>query len=112
MIELDVIHDGKLRQIVHELWALIEIRGVVFITLDDEVFAVGDSKTGAKILHYAPDQESWIELALIHHPGSDTRSCCLSVRPSHNERSPATNEFLLHDLCLRSIKQFPIECFF
>src|SRR5437870_13614386 len=57
MIEFNVIDDCDLRQVMHELRALIEVGGVVFVAFNDEVIAAGDAKTHAKILYYPADEK-------------------------------------------------------
>src|SRR5213080_3528186 len=57
VIELDVVDDGGLRQVVHELRAFVEVGRVVLVAFDDEVIAVGDVKADAEVLHHAADEE-------------------------------------------------------
>src|SRR5712692_8618886 len=57
VVELDVVDDGQLRQVVHELRPLVEIRGVVFVAFDDEVIALRHPKAGAKVLYDSADQK-------------------------------------------------------
>ena len=57
VIEFDVVDDGQLRQVVHELWAFVEISCVVFIALDDEVIAVSNMKARAEVLHDSTHHE-------------------------------------------------------
>ena len=44
MIELQIINDRDLRQIMHELAALIKKSSVIFVALSDEPFAIGKSR--------------------------------------------------------------------
>src|SRR5690606_30942010 len=58
VIKLDVVDDGDLGQVVHELRLLIKIGSVIFVTLDDEKVAVRRAKARSEILHDAADQKA------------------------------------------------------
>src|ERR1700682_6015954 len=57
VIKFDIVNDGQLWQVVHELWSLIEVSRVVFVALDNKVITVGDMKAGAEILHDSAHHE-------------------------------------------------------
>ena len=50
VIELDVVHDEQLGQVMNELRAFIEKRGVVFVALDHEIFRVIEAGALPKVL--------------------------------------------------------------
>src|SRR5438128_7237045 len=100
MVELDVIDDGKFRQVVHELRTFDEICRVILITFDDEVFTVRHPKADAEVLYYAANQEAGIKSAPVHDPGRDTCRRCLSVRSGDYEGATAANELFLNNLGL------------
>ena len=85
MVKLDVVDDRDLRQVMHKLRTLVEIRGVVFVALNDEIIAWGNAKAHAKVLRDATYQEGRIKFALIHHPGGDTCRRSLAVRAGDDE---------------------------
>ena len=44
VVEFEVVDDGDFRLVMDELAALVEKRGVVFVALDDEPFAVREPR--------------------------------------------------------------------
>ena len=109
MIEFDVVDDRDFRQVVHKLRTFVEISGVVFVAFDDEVVAVGHSKTDAEVLRDAADQKGRIESALIHHPRRDARRRRFAVRAGDDQRAPAANKFFLDDFGLRAIESLRLS---
>ena len=97
MIKFDVVDDGYFGQVVHELRPLVEVGSVVFIALDNEKIAVGDSKTDAKVLNHAADQKRRLKSTLIHHPGRQTRRSCLAMSACDHQRSSSANKFFFDD---------------
>src|SRR5882724_9908800 len=109
MIKLDVVYDRQLRQIVHELGALVEIGCVVFITFDDEVFTIADAKTDTKILGDPSNEKTRIQPAQLRDPGRNARGGCFAMRAGHHQRATTAYEFLFHDLRLRAIHEPPVK---
>src|SRR6267154_1548539 len=87
VIEFNVVDNGEFGQVMHELWPFVEIRCVVFVAFDDEVFAAGYAEADVKVLRHATDQESGIESTLVHHPRGDTRGRSLAVSAGHDQRA-------------------------
>ena len=54
VIEFQVVDDRDLRQVMDELAALVEKRGVIFVALDDEPFAVREARALAKLFGMPP----------------------------------------------------------
>src|SRR6185369_5290271 len=112
MVKFDIVDDRDLRQVMHEFWLLVEVSCVIFIALDDEVFAVRNTKARAEILHYAADKKTWFEPANFGKPGRYAGSSGFTVRPSDNQRPSAANEFLLYYLGLRTVKKLAVQDLF
>ena len=93
VIEFDVVDDGQLWQVMHELGAFVEICGVVLVAFDDEVIAAGHAKAHAKILGDATYQVCRIQSALIRKPGRDAGRRGFAVRAGNHQRTPPANEF-------------------
>jgi hypothetical protein len=110
MVKLDIIHYRDLGQVVHELWAFVEIGSVVFVAFDDEVVAPGHPKADAKILRDASNQECRVKPPLVQYPGSNAGGRGLAVRARDDQRSAAANEFFLYHFSLRAIEKFSVEC--
>src|SRR5205823_10704812 len=94
MIEFDIVDDGDLREVMHELRAFIEVSRVVLVAFDDEVIAVGDAKADAEVLHYAAHKKRRIQSRLVDYPRGQTGRRRLSVRAGDDQRSPSSNELI------------------
>src|SRR5438067_1939214 len=94
MVEFDIVDDGDLRQVMHELRAFVEVSRVVLVAFDDEVIAAGDAKANAEILHHAADEERRIQSSMIDYPRGQTGRRGLSVRAGDDQRSPSANELI------------------
>src|SRR5207247_1417385 len=106
VIEFDVVDDGQLRQVVHELRTFIKIRGVIFVAFDNQVIAVANPKAGAKVLYDSADQKRGVESASIQHPRGETGSRGLAVRAGNHQRATAADEFFLKNFRKRTIGKF------
>ena len=109
VVELEVVDDGDLRQVVDELAALVEERGVVFVALDDEPLAVGEPRALAEVVRDAADEEARIQPVVLEHPRQQRRRGGLAVRAGNDERAFAANEELLEQFRQRAIAQLVVE---
>src|ERR1051325_1171928 len=50
MVKFNVIDNRQFRKVVHKLRTLIEVRSVILVCFNDEVFALGNAKTRTKVL--------------------------------------------------------------
>src|SRR5271154_5764475 len=65
VVEFEIVDDGDFRLVMDELAALVEKRRVVFITLDDEPFAVRESRALAEIVRNAADEKTRVQSAVF-----------------------------------------------
>ncbi len=71
VIEFEVVDDRDLGQVVDELAALVEERGVVLVALDDEPFAVREACAGAEIVRNAADEIGRVQPVVLKDPGEE-----------------------------------------
>src|SRR4051812_7447545 len=68
VIELEIVDDRDFGQVMNELAALVEKRGVIFVAFDDEPFAVGEARALAEIVRNAPDEIARIQTVVFKNP--------------------------------------------
>ena len=68
VVKLEVIDDHRLGEIVDELASLVEKCGVVFVALENEPVAVGETCALAKVVGNTTDEIAWIEAAMLEQP--------------------------------------------
>ena len=85
VVKLEVVDDNGLGQVVDELAALVEKRGVVFVALNNEPVAVGETCALAKVVWDAADEEAGVEAVMIEQPGEQRCGRCFSVGARDDE---------------------------
>ena len=88
VIVLEVVQDRGARPVVHELRALVEKGGVVFVRLDHEMAARAEARTDAEIERHAADQEPGCEPGVLEYPGEQAAGRRLAVR-ARGRRAPS-----------------------
>jgi hypothetical protein len=109
VIELDVGHHRRPRQVVPHLRAFVEVRGVVLVGLDAEVFAVGQTEGRAEVLGDAADQKRRVEPGALEQPGEDRRRRRLAVRTGDGDDVSPAQELLLDHGGRRRVRNAPLE---
>src|SRR5262249_43489335 len=95
VIELEIVDDADLRQVMNELAALVEKRGVVFVALDDEPVAVGESRALAEVVRNAADEIARVQSVVLEHPRQQRRRGGLAMRAGDDDGAFAADEKLL-----------------
>jgi hypothetical protein len=109
VVEFDVADHRGPGQVVPHLRALVEVRGVVLVGLDDEVLAVGQAEGRAEVLRDAADQERRIKPRAFQEPGDDRRRRRLAVRARDSDDVPAPQQLLLDHAGGGGVGQPPLE---
>src|SRR6201998_2163060 len=65
MIKIDMREDHRIREVVQELWPLVEEGCVVFISLDDESVRWPKLEAGAEVLSHSANQERRLKCRII-----------------------------------------------
>ena len=120
VIIFQVIHDGRLRVVMHELAALVEEGRVVFIGFDDEEVRIGAlavdlaAETGgnAKVHRYATDQEARRIARVFEYPGQHGRGGRLAMRAGHGQYPLVAQDVFADPLRAGHIRQAAVEDFF
>src|SRR5579859_6350399 len=92
VVKFEVVDNRDLGLVVDEFAALVKKRGVVFVSLDDEPRAPGESCPLGKIVGDAADEVTWVEPIVLKNPGQQRSRGGLSVRAAHHQRTFAPNE--------------------
>ena len=103
VIELEVVDDDGLGEVVDELAALVEKRGVVFVALNHEPVAVGETRALAKVVRDASDEEARVEAVMLEQPCEQRRGGRLAMRAGDDERAFAAQELVLEQLRQRAV---------
>src|SRR5262245_24088154 len=109
MIELDILQQHNSRQVMQELWPLIEECGVVLVTFDDEIRSIRDLKAFSEILRNAANEKRWFSARNFQDPGQHRCGCRLAVRTRNDDRVLTANEEFFHGLGHRRITNSGIE---
>ncbi|KAF0279212.1 hypothetical protein BA897_00415 [Spiribacter roseus] len=91
VIKLQVVQDQGSRAKMHELRALIEEGGVVFIRLDDKERRAAEARRCGEVLGHATDQEARLEAGRFQQPGDQAGGGGLAVGAGHGD-DPAPAE--------------------
>src|SRR5690606_9437789 len=85
VVVLDIRDRERSRPVVHELRALIEERGVVFVGFDDEILRAAEPRGNSEIRRNAADEKTGLEPRIIEDPRKHARRRRLAVRPRDGE---------------------------
>ena len=96
-------------QVMDELAALVEKRRVVFVALDDEPLAVGETRALAEIVRDAADEKAGVQPVVLEHPGQQRSGGGFAVRAGDDQRAFAANEKFLQQFRQRAIAQFVVQ---
>ncbi len=99
---------------MHELRALVEESGVVFVAFDDEGPSLAQMKTGSEVFRDAPDEERRRKLRVVArgnfiNPGEHAGRCGFAVGPGDHQRLMTGDEFLMNDAGQRGERNAPVE---
>src|ERR1035438_1086736 len=109
VVELKVVDDCHLRQVMHELAALVEEGGVIFITFDDEPFAVGEARALAEIVWDAADEVARVQAVVLEDPREERSGGRLAVRAGDDQRAFAADEEVLQQFWQRAVSQLVVQ---
>ena len=112
VVEFQIVDDGDLRLVMDELAALVEKRGVVFVALDDEPFAVREPCALRKIVRDAADEIARVQAVVLEHPRQQRGRGGFAVRAGDDERAFAPDEKLRQQRRQRAIAQLVVEHIF
>ena len=96
VIELDVVDDRRVRQVVPHLRTLVEVRGVVLVSLNDEIMRARKSIGRPEVLSDSADQEARIEPRRLEHPRQERCGRRLPVRARHRHRVMTPDELFFY----------------
>ena len=105
MVELKVVDERHLGQVMHELAALVEEGGVVFVAFDDEPGAVGEPRALAEVIRDAADEVAGVEAVMLEDPRQERGRRRLAVRAGNDQRTLAANEEVLQQFGQRAVGQ-------
>ena len=105
VVELDVVDDDRFGEVMEELAAFVEERGVVFVALDDEPFAVGEPGALAEVVGHAADHVAGVEAVVLEDPGQQGGGGGLAVGAAHDDGAFAADEILLQEFGQRAVSQ-------
>ena len=109
VIELDVVHDGALRQVVEEFAALVEVGGVVFVALDDEDVGMREACTRFEILRHAANHEAGVLARVLEKPRQHGGGGRFAMRAADDKAAFALNDLLLEHFGHRDVGQLLFE---
>ncbi len=92
VVVLGAGEDQRVRPVVQELGAAVEIGRVVLVPLDDETLAGAVAEAGRQVLRRAADQIAGIRAAGRVYPGGHGRGRRLAMRPRHHQRPVVLQE--------------------
>ncbi len=69
MVKLKVVQDCRARAVMHELAALVEEGGVVFVGLDHKGVAFAQARRNTKVERHAADQKARLQASAFKNPG-------------------------------------------
>ena len=100
----------QLRQVVDELRALVEKRGVVFVALDDEILRVVEARALPEIRRHAADHVARLAIRPRSRIQVEQRGRGrFPVRAGDDEIVPAAQEKLLQHLRQREVVELAVE---
>ena len=109
VVHLQVVQDRSARPVVHELAALVEQRGVVFVGLDDEGLSAAQASRDAEVLRHAADQETRVQTGRLQDPGQHRRGRGLAVRAGHRQHVTAEQHVLGQPLRAAGVGRAGVE---
>lgn len=115
MVHLQVVQQGDFGEVVDELAAFVEERGVILVAFQDEPRRVGEPRALTQVGRDTADEERGIQSGALEHPGEQRRGGGLAVGAGDDQRAfPAQKAFLeqlrqgaitqlvlQHEFCLR-----------
>src|SRR5206468_7294425 len=109
MIELEIVQYCSARTVMHELGALIEERGVVFVGLDHEKLIPGMPRGHRKIHRHAADQEPGSAAGALQDPGEHCRYRSFALRARHRQHMAPGEDVLGEPLWARNVALTAVE---
>src|SRR4029077_17439971 len=98
VIELDRCEDYSVREVMQELWTLVEECRIVLIAFKDEVLALSQSKAGAEVFCNPSDQKRGVLPSHLKNPGE--HGCCrgFPMRTGYNDRLATAEKIFVKDV--------------
>ncbi len=109
VVVFEIVENRDLRAVVHELAALVEECGVVFVRFDDKIIAAAQSCRDAEILRHAADEKSRRTAAGVEYPGQQRARRRLAVCAGDREYAARGEQALADPLRPGGIRQARIE---
>ena len=94
VIVFEIVEDAGARAVMHELRALVEVCGVVFVGLDHEERAVRQPRRHGEIERHTADQEAGVESRVVEDGRQHRGRGGLAMRARHRQH-PAIGQHLL-----------------
>src|ERR1043165_9879053 len=92
-----------------EYAALVEKGRVIFVTLNDEPFAVGEPRPLPQVVRDATDEIARIQTAVFENPGEQRGGGGFAMRAADHERTFAANEEFLQQFRQRTVTEFSFQ---
>ena len=92
VIEFQVVDDDHFGQVMDEFAALVKKGGVVFVALDDEPRAGGETGAFAEIVGDAADEKAGVQTVVLEDPRQEGGGGGFAVRPAHHDGAFAAHE--------------------
>src|SRR5947208_6753335 len=80
VVELDARQDRRARAVVEKLWSLVEISGVVLVSLDNDEWSGTVAEVAIVVERHAANEKRWIRAGGDQHVSHQCRGGCLPVR--------------------------------
>src|SRR5213592_2706594 len=109
MVELDIVYDHHFRKIMNEFGALIEKRGVVLVTFNNEVLGIVQARALTEIFRQSANEITGLASGFLHNPGKQRRSGCFAVRSRDYEVVTAPQKIIFQNFRQGEVKQFSIQ---
>jgi hypothetical protein len=110
VVKFEVVDDRDFGLVMDELAAFIEKRGVVFVALDDEPFAIGEARALGEIVRDATDEVAGVEAVVFKDPGEQGGGGGFAVGAADDEGAFAADEKFAEQFGERAVAEFVIEC--
>ena len=111
VVELDVVDDEQFRQVVDELAALVEERGVVLVALDHVIRRIVELRALAEVVGQAADHVAGGEAGGLEQPRHQRGRRRLSVCAGDDDVVASAQEEKLQHLRQRKVRQLAVEDF-
>src|SRR4029450_450783 len=109
VLELDVIPDDKLRKVVDKFRPLVEKRGIVFVSFNNEVLRVPQACALAQIDWDSANEKAGLKSGGLKNPREKRGGCRLAVGARDHQIVPSTEERLFQGFGKGKIVKLAVE---